>query len=192
MTTIALNALDATCGETYEIDSRAGDGFRHGVVSGQFGTISGDPVALTELAAALQLAARGAVFARILRVDEPGVLIELFTGDLPQEDGGLPSADLVVAQEANCAAVWVWAGAGEESVPVEPGGWTAVDTGTALALVGDCTELRFALDGKVLTARSRCTHAQIHERAVEHPRDLAAVQAEAQQCAGHQGGGPRD
>ncbi|MFF3730999.1 hypothetical protein ACFYXM_11910 [Streptomyces sp. NPDC002476] len=83
MTTIALTALDPARGETYEIDSRPGDGFNHGVVSGRFGTISGDPVALTELAAALQLAARGAVFARALRVDEPGPL----PLDLPYEAG---------------------------------------------------------------------------------------------------------
>ncbi|WP_435058411.1 hypothetical protein [Streptomyces sp. bgisy060] len=193
MTTIALVALDPARGETYEIDSRDSDGFRHGVVSGQFGTITGDPVALSELATALTNAARGAVFAHALRVDEPGTLpLEPPSGELPHEAGDLAPADLAVAQEANCATVWVWASAGEPSAPVEPDDWQADENGTAIALVDDFTELRFTLDGETLTARSRCAHDQIHEGAVEHPRDLTAVQAEAAQCAGHQGGGRRD
>ncbi|MDJ0466104.1 hypothetical protein [Streptomyces sp. H27-C3] len=194
MTTIALAALDPARGETYEIDSRDGHGFRHGVVSGRFGTITGDPVALNELAAALTNAARGAVFAQALRVDEPGPLhqeLEPLSGELPHEAGDIEPAALAVAREANYATVWVWASAGEASVPVEPGDWTADEDG-AVALVDDFTELRFTLDGEVLTARSRCAHDQIHEHTVEHPRDLAAAQSEAGQCAGHPGGEPRD
>lgn len=190
-TTIELVALDPARDETYEIDSRSADGFRHGVVSGKFGTITGDPVALHELAAALANAARGAVFAHALRVDEPGELeLEPRRGELPHETGDMAPADLAVAQEANCATVWVWASAGEP-VPIEPEDWTAREDGTALALVDDYTELRFLLDGEVLTARSRCAHDQIHERTLEHPRDLAAVQAEAARCPGH-GSGEHD
>ncbi|PZT71426.1 hypothetical protein [Streptomyces sp. AC1-42T] len=193
MTVIALAALDPARGETYEIDSQEGDGFRHGVVAGQFGTISGDPVALNELAAALVNAARGAVFAHALRVDEPGELpLEPRGGELPHEAGDMTSAELAVAQEADYATQWVWASAAETSVPVEAGDWTAGPDGTAVALVDDFTELRFTLDGEVLTARSRCPHDQVHERTVEHPRDLANVQAAATQCSGHPGGEPRD
>ncbi|MEU3704818.1 hypothetical protein AB0E82_21320 [Streptomyces anulatus] len=192
-TTIALAALDPARGETYEIDSREGDGFRHGVVTGRFGTISGDPIALNELAAALVNAARGAVFAHALRVDEPGELpLEPRGGELPHEAGDMTLAELAVAQEADYATQWVWACAAETSVPAEAGDWKADADGTAVALVDDFTELRFTLDGEVLMARSRCPHDEIHERTVEHPRDLAAIQAEAAQCAGHPGGGPRD
>ncbi|MFJ9239774.1 hypothetical protein ACIRJ3_32905 [Streptomyces anulatus] len=193
MTTIALAALDPARGETYEIDSREGDGFRHGVVSGRFGTISGDPVALNELAAALVNAARGAVFAHALRVDEPGELpLEPRGGELPHEAGDMTPAELAVAQEADYATQWVWASAAETSVPVEAGDWKADPDGNAVALVDDFTELRFNLDGEVLTARSRCPHDEVHERTVEHPRDLAAAQADATQCTGHLGGEPRD
>ncbi|WP_282792958.1 hypothetical protein [Streptomyces sp. CC224B] len=182
MTTIALAALDPARGETYEIDSRPGDGFRHGVVTGKFGTITGDPVALNELAAALQQAASDAVFAHMLRVDEPGVLrLESPSGERRE----MVPPELVVAQEANCAALWVWAGAGEAMLPVEPGDWTIHDDGTAHALVDDTTELHFTLDGEVLTGRSRCPHGHIHERTLKHPRDLTATQTEAAQCPGH-------
>jgi hypothetical protein len=190
-TTINLVALDPRRGETYEIDSRATDGFRHGVVTGQFGSISGDPVALNELADALKAAATGAVYAHALRVDEPGVLPVDLPGDdllgdeLPHETGNMTPASRAVAGEAHAAVAWVWACGGEE-LPVEPGDWTA-DEEAAIALVDDFTELHFTLDDEVLTARSRCPHDHIHDRTVEHPRDLETVRGEAEQCTGHPG-----
>ncbi|WP_181800364.1 hypothetical protein [Streptomyces ipomoeae] len=187
-TTINLVALDPARGEAYDIDSRATDGFRHGVVTGRFGTISGDPVALNELADALKAAACVAVYAHALRVDEPGVLpVDPPAGDPPHETGDMTPAVQAVAREAHAATAWIWAYGGEP-LPVEPDDWTADEDGTALALVDDFTELHFALDGEVLTARSRCPHDHVHERTVEHPRDLEAVRAEAERCAGHPGG----
>ncbi|MEU9778472.1 MULTISPECIES: hypothetical protein [unclassified Streptomyces] len=192
-TTIALAALDPARGEAYEIDSQEGHGFRHGVVSGRFGTISGDPVALNELAAALVNAVRGGVFAHALRVDEPGELpLEPRGGELPHQAGDITPAELAVAREVDYATQWVWACAAETSVPVEAGDWKADADGTAIALVDDFTELRFTLDGEALTVRSRCPRDEVHERTVEHPRDLAATQTEAAHCVGHPDGEPRD
>jgi hypothetical protein len=165
--------------EVYEISTSCGDfGTYQGTVTGPFGTLAGDPYALTQLGKALLDAAASASFATTLRVDEHGVLR---TDEQPVPDL-TDDAAAALAREGWINTVLVWATAGDDKIPVEPGNWTA-DAAEASAEVDDHTDLHFA-NGR-LTARSRCRHAYIHRRALEHPADLIAVRREALRCPGH-------
>ncbi|MER5302197.1 hypothetical protein ABT039_22440 [Streptomyces lasiicapitis] len=178
--TIVVAALDPDNGERYEIDTRPGElGMYEGVVTGPFGTITGDPHALHELGQALLTAATSAKFAADLRVDELGPLrhVEPSRVDLSGQ-----STAQTAAFEGWINTVMVWGTAGDAMVPVEPGDWAGDDSGTAVALVDDFTDLHFA-DGR-LYARSRCLHEHIHRKALAHPDHLAAVRREAEECPG--------
>ncbi|MFG3157151.1 hypothetical protein ACGF7W_34530 [Streptomyces sp. NPDC048219] len=177
---ITLTALDPERDEQYEVDTRRGAmGMYEGIVTGPAGTITGDPFALQQLAFALLNACASADFAARLRVDEPGPLH-------PDEPPVPDPADRTLAQTAEYDAwtntVLVWASAGIDAVPIEPGDWTGDDDGRAVALVDDFTDLHYT-DGQ-LAARSRCRHDHIHSKQLKHPDDLAAVRREAEGCPG--------
>ncbi|WP_333745542.1 hypothetical protein [Streptomyces sp. IBSBF 2950] len=180
--TISVNALDPDSDERYEVDTRPGKyGMYEGVVTGPFGTITGDPYGLQQLGMALLAASASADFAARLRVDQPG---PLNPNEAPTPDLSEQSPAQAAAYEGWTNTTLVWGSAGDVMLPVEPGDWAGHDDGTAFALVDDFTDLHFA-DGR-LHARSRCRHDHIHTKPLKHPDDLAAVCGEAEECPGHE------
>lgn len=99
----------------------------------------------------------------------------------PTPDLSARSTAWSLARQGWINTVLVWATAGDAMFPAQPGDWNG-DDDTATALIDDLTDLHYA-DGQ-LHARSRCRHAHIHHKPVQHPNDLAAVRREAEQCPG--------